>query len=208
MDYRDIDTILILQDLTLSASVLSIMTDETHLSIEKMSNRQYSDKHEMKMIGTTVSSMNEKYMEFLTLGISKMVEDFFNNLKRYKKIELKIWSEYCKTIDFSKEVLYIRHLGNVIKHNNSLVESTMSKSAKSLVNEYGFSDETPLHFLKIFSFPYRDSILKHIYMAYEFCLDVLRKEGLLRIPRKPLGDDEIVEHMLKVFVHSIPSSSN
>jgi hypothetical protein len=196
---------LIFQGLHSSTSTLSIMSDATSHAISEMYKWQYTDKYEMKHLGGTLMQMREKLVEFLTLGISKMVEDFFNDLKRYKNIELKIWDSFCDSVKFSKEVRLVRHLGNVIKHNNSVLDSSIGgRSVNILINDYGFPDDTPIHWLNVFKEPERDSILEYIYMANHFCCEILKEKGLLAgsAGARPEGED-IVSYMLKVYVHSI-----
>jgi hypothetical protein len=196
---------LIFQGLHSSTATLAVMSDATSRAIAKMNDWSYTDKYEMKHLGATLIQMKEKFVEFTSLGISKMVEDFFNDLDRFGNVKLSIWSSLCDSVEFSKEVRLIRHLGNVIKHNNSIIESsTGGKSTKALIAEYGFPDDTPIHWLGVFQRPERDSILKYIYMANQFCAEILRGKGLLAGVRQTIKEDEIVLHMLRCYVHTIP----
>jgi len=196
---------LIFQGLHSSTATLAVMSDATFRAIAEMHDWPYTDKYAMKHLGGTLIQMKEKFVEFSTLGISKMVEDFFNDLERFGNIKLSIWSSLCDSVGFSKEVRLIRHLGNVIKHNNSMLESsTGGKSTEGLIAVYGFRDDTPIHWLDVFKSPERDSILKYIYMAYQFCIEVLRFKGLLPGEGHVIKEEEIVPHMLRCFVHTIP----
>ena len=196
---------LIFQGLHSSTVTLAVMSDATSRAIAEMHDWPYTDKYEMKHLGATLNQMKEKFVEFSTLGISKMVEDFFNDLERFGNIKLSVWSSLCDSVVFSKEVRLVRHLGNVIKHNNSILESsTGCKSTKALIAEYGFPDDTPIHWLDVFQSPERDPILKYIYMANQFCAEILRGKGLLLGVRQIVKEEEIVPYMLRCFVHSIP----
>jgi hypothetical protein len=196
---------LIFQGLHSSTATLVVMSDATFRAIAEMHKWPYTDKYEMKHLGATLFQMKEKFIEFSTLGISKMVEDFFNDLERFGNIKLKIWDSLCDSVEFSKEVRLIRHLGNVIKHNNSFLESsTGGNSTKSLITEYGFPDDTSIQWLDVFQSPERESILKYIYKANQFCTEILRGQGLFIGVKHIVKDEEIVSYILRNFVHSIP----
>ena len=99
----------------------------------------------------------------------------------------------------------IRHLGNVIKHNNSFIESsTGGRSTEALIDDYGFPDDTPVCWLDVFQTPERDSILKYIYMANQFCTEILIREGLPAGAKQKLKEEEIVPYLFEHFVHLIP----
>lgn len=205
----DFEHLFVMQDLYTSTATLAIMVDSTSHSISKMYNWPYSNKNEMKELGGKINQMKDKSLEFFTLGISKIVEDFFNNLERFGKIKLRIWDNSLDPISFSKEVRLIRHLGNVIKHNNSIIESALDyKSSKALVDEFCFEDDSSIPWSNIFKYPERDSILKYIYKANYFCFEILSKEGLLNGKKQILEEDAIVEFMLNNYVHSIPGYPN
>lgn len=196
----DFEHIFIFQNLYHATSALAVMTDSTFRTIAEMYNWHYTTKYEMKHLGGTITQITEKFVELSTLGISKMVEDFFNNLDRLWKIKLSIWSHACDSVVFSREVRLLRHLGNVIKHNNSIIDSSTDRwSSKALINEYGFENDTPIQWIEIFSYPQRDSILRHIYMAYQFCTEILNNKGIFSLKKKDLNDDQIVPYMLKFF---------
>ena len=201
----DVKRELIFQELHSSTGALAVMSDATSRTIDEMSKWSYDDKLEMKLLGGTLSKMRENFVEFLTLGISKMVEDFFNNLKLFGNITLGIWDSSCDSVEFLEEVRLIRHLGNVIKHNNSIIDYTKGgSSSKALVDDYGFPDNTPIYWLDIFQTSKRDSILKYIYMANQFCTEILIREGLPAGTKLILKEEEMVAYLLKHFVHSIP----
>jgi hypothetical protein len=205
MNEFNLEYLYIYQDLNNSISTISIMTDSTINAIDKMYTWKYKDKDEMKHLGGTIKQMEDKFIELSILGLSKMVEDFFNNLKRFGKIKLNVWDSSCDTILYSKEVRLIRHLANVIKHNNSIIDSSYGgKSIDALIIEYGFDDETPISWLNIFKPSTKDSILKYTYITNEFCYDVLKYNGFMSKSKKNLSDDEIIKYMYKHFIHSLP----
>ena len=209
MNNFDFDHLFIFQDLYASTATMSIMVDSTSHSISAMHNWTYSNKDEMKELGGKINQMKDKSVELYTLGISKMVEDFFNNLKRFGNKKLSIWDSALDSIAFSKEVRFIRHLANVIKHDNSIIESSFGgKSAKALIDEFGFEDDTPIHWLDVFKNSERDSILRYIYKANYFCFEILRKEGLWSKKTQILEEEAIVEYMIDNYIHSIPGHPN
>jgi len=181
------------------------MCDATFRSIDDMGKWPYTDKYEMKEIGATLNQMRDKFLELSILGISKMVEDFFNNLEQLGEVNISIWDSTLNTVAFSHDVRLIRHIGNVIKHNNSYIDSsTGGRSVKALISEYGFSDETPIQWLSIFKKSVKDSIFRNIYKTNQFCFEILHREGAVSDIRKILPEDEIVPFLYKFYIHSIP----
>lgn len=209
MNNSNIEYRFILQDIYTSTSTLALMVDSTFRSIEEMYSWPYFNKDEMKELGGKISQMTDKSMEFFLLGISKMVEDFFNNLEQFGNIKLDVWDSSLESIMFSKEIRFIRRLGNIIKHHNSVIDSSKgNRDAKELIAQYGFKDDTPIHWLNIFKGQERDSILQYIYKANYFCMNILDEKGLIGFKRQPLEEGEMVEHMIKYFIHSIPGHPN
>ena len=204
----DIEHLFILQDIITSTTTICVVTDSTYRSISDMYKWAYNDKQEMKHLGATISQMEEKFFEYSILGISKMIEDFFNNLNEYAKINLNIWSESINSYHFSKEVRLIRNLGNVIKHDTSIIKSNGSKDSKALFIEYELDDDIPIRYLDISKNSKRDEILIFLYKATSFCYEVLQKNNIFNNQNKVLQEDKIVDYMLKFYVHSIPGHPN
>lgn len=181
------------------------MTDSTINTIEEMHNWKFVDKDEMKHLGGTIIQMKHKFIELSILNLSKIIEDFFNNLERYGNIKVNIWDSSCDEIIFSREIRIIRHLGNIIKHNNSIIDSsTGGRSVNALIDDYGFEDGVPISRLNIFEPSIKNTILKYVYMSNEFCYEVLKLNGFIAKDRKNLSEKEIIKYMYENYIHSIP----
>jgi hypothetical protein len=200
----DLDAYFVIQDLYHSVGTLSVMTDATCRSFEDMSKWRYTTKDEMKHLGGTIFQMNNKFIELSVLAISKMVEDFFNNLSEYRKVPTKIWDTAFDGCRFAVETRRVRHLGNVIKHNNSIIDSTKGQSGAALVGQYGMEDDTPIHWIEIFRGPIDDVILKQIFMAHEFCQDVMIGYALPLAHQTIALEANMKDIMLNRYVRSIP----
>ena len=194
----------IMQDIMASTSTMCVMTDSTYRSISDMREWGYSDKYEMKDLGATINQMEEKFFEYSILGISKMIEDFFNNLKEFAKIDLNIWDPSLNNCNFLKEVRLVRNLGNVIKHDNSVIKSNGKKDAKVLFMEYNLDVDTPIRYLNISKNSKKDEVLISLYRATYFCYEVLQNNNIVPNQKKVLKEEKIVDYMLDFYVHSIP----
>lgn len=91
MDLINLDTIFMIQSLYQSVGTLSVMTDATSRTFDEMHKWHYTTKDEMKHLGATFIQMRDKFVELMIIGISKMVEDFFNDLSRAKNSSITIW---------------------------------------------------------------------------------------------------------------------
>jgi len=202
----NIESLYLIQELNFSIETLAVMSDSTFDAINNMHHWKFEDKYEMKHLGGTIMQMKKKSIELFILGMSKIIEDFFNNLNKLQDTDLKIWDTKFDSLIYSKDIRFIRHLANVIKHDNSIIDaSSKNKSTIALIESYGLPDDiTPVHWLNIFKSPEKDSILKNLYMSNEFCYEILKLTDILNKDRIILDDNEIVDFMLKEFVWNIP----
>jgi hypothetical protein len=207
-DSFDMEKFFILQDIMASVKTICVITDSTYRSINEMHNWGYANKDEMKYLGGTIIEMEEKFFEYSILGISKMIEDFLNNLKEFANIELKIWDDTLNNCMFVKEIRLIRSLGNVIKHHNSIVKYDGKDDHQRLCKEYGIEDDTQVSWLDIAKESKRDEIFKLLYKAYYFCYQVLQDRGIFSSKQSLIKEDEIVDFMLEFYVHSVPGYPN
>ena len=175
-------------------------------NMEEMRAWRYTTKDEMKHLGGTLIQMTEKLREFLLLGISKMVEDAFNNTNEAQGTKLDVWESAFDHLAHAHEVRWVRHLSNVIKHNNSVISSLSgSKSGKALVQQFGAPDDTPVAYLPEFALlPLRDVMLRYIYYAMTFGFALLDYTKLLPFRQQLIPHDDIPNHMLNRFVRDLP----
>lgn len=207
---KDISNVLkIFEDLDWSTVTLAVMCDATTRAFKEMYEWHYKDRHEMKLLGSTIFQLEDKFFELFILGISKMVEDFFNDLEIYGGHKLPIWDSSLDSIKYCREVRLIRHVGNVIKHNNSIIEtSSGERSANELVNNYGFPDNTPIQYSKFLENPLHDSLLKQLFYANVFCLNLLNIYGSIKMPIPNVIENEIVKFMVERYIHEVPGHPN
>ncbi len=199
----------IFQDLHWSTASLAVMCDATARAFEGMAKWSYKDKYEMKLLGSTIFQLEDNFSELGVLGVSKMVEDFFNNLDAHGGKKLSIWDATLNSIIYCNEVRMIRHVGNVIKHNNSIIDtSTGGRSAIELVNNYGFQDDTPIQYSTFLENPIHDSLLKQLFYANVFCLYLLDTHGSIKMSIPNVAVDDIVSYMTEKYIHEVPGHPN
>jgi hypothetical protein len=194
-----------------SVGTLSVVIDSFQRSVDEMYSWPYEDKHEMKYLGGTLIQMNEKFIEFVVLGASKIVEDAFNLLEPVSPPKLKIWSPIVTPLKFANEVRWLRHVGNVIKHYNSHVDISTAvpnqkhNSCVSLVRDFAAPDDTPVAYLpQLRDRPIRDALLKHLYYSYVFSFELMFLVGHGWRHIHDIPDADIPAYMLDRFVRDIP----
>lgn len=205
------DSYWVVQSTVHSVGTLSVVIDSFQRSVDEMYAWPYADKHEMKHLGGTLIQMNEKFVEFIILGISKVVEDTFNLLGPVAPPNFKIWDPQIVPLRFSKEVRWIRHVGNVIKHYNSHVDTSTASSKQkhnscvSLVRDFGARDDTPVAYLdELRDRPIRDTLLRYLYCSYVFSFELMFITGHGWRHIADIPHDDIPTYMLDRFVRDIP----
>lgn len=193
-----------------STGTLCVITDASSRSMDEMKAWHYADKGEMKHLGGTLIQMADKLREFLILGISKMVQDAFNDIKEIRGINLSPWYSSLNDLEHVRDVRWLRHLSNVIKHNRSFISSRCAdqagkRTSLQLINHFGAPDDTPVGYLPEFVLrPFRDTMLRHIYYGMTFCFDLLDHAELFPRRHSTIVDEEIPGHMLDQFVRDLP----
>lgn len=189
-----------------STGTLCVITDASARSMDDMGSWLYTDKDEMKHLGGALIQMTEKLREFLLLGISKMVEDFFNNINEVQGTTISVWDPSLDHLSHVREVRWVRHLSNVIKHNNSVISSvTNSRSCRALIQQFGAPDDTPVAYLPEFGrLPLREVMLRYTYYAMTFCFALLDQAKLFSLRNQPVPHDDIPDYMLDRFVRRLP----
>lgn len=195
-----------IQEAIHTASILSVMIDATLRTVEEIHACRFKTKDEMKLLGGTSLQMQWKLREFIYIGCAKFAEDALNNANEVAQKDFKIWEPTLQILDDIREVKKLRHIANVIKHNNSYVSvDSGSNSAISLVNDYGFVDETPLRAMDFcYGRELRDSLLTSVYHCYRFAFSLFIHYGIINpsLKRKALKD--IPAYMLHMFVYELP----
>jgi len=142
----------ILSNLAMRARNVWISHLATQSAIQKLSNTPWHDpmldrftnKSLMKEVGAAAMGYQVFLGESLVLALAKSLEDFWIDLKKIAKIKkYDIWKSPLQPLH-TQEAKVIRNLGNVIKHNQSIIDKSSSANAKFLVDQAGFTDNIPL----------------------------------------------------------------
>lgn len=159
---------------------------------------RYTNKTRMKEVGG--AAMN--YMGFITeslfAGLAKSIEDFWIDLRLTARVKYDIWKSHHQPM-FLHDAKVVRSIGNIIKHNQSIIESKSSDHAKFLVNDAGFPNSAELKTLFISEHP----LLKTsnmTYLIYLYCLDLLRLTCGFVHPVLGLAEPERRQHVAENLV--------
>lgn len=201
----------ILSRLDMRASSVWVSHLATQSAIEKLSETpwhdpsldRYSNKTRMKEVGGATMSYMVFVGESLVLALSKSLEDFWIDLKVSVGIRHDIWnSPYHPRCE--QEAKIIRSLGNIIKHNMSIIEKAKSEHAKFLVNDAGFPNDIQVSTILLGGD--RHLVLKDItYLMYLYCLDLLRLTVGFEHPILKLSEPE---RRASVAAHLVPEVLN
>ncbi len=197
----------ILSRLDMRASSVWVSHLATQSAIEKVSNTpwhdpsldRYTNKTRMKEVGGATMSYMVFVGESLVLALSKSLEDFWIDLKISMGIKYDIWKSPHHAL-FEHEAKIIRSLGNIIKHNMSIIDKAKSEHAEFLVNDAGFPNDIQLS--TIFLGAEQHLVLKDItYLTYLYCLDLLRLTVGFEHPKLTLSEPD---RRIKIITHLVP----
>jgi hypothetical protein len=164
---------------------------------------RYSNKTRMKEVGAATMNFMAFISESLFMGLAKSLEDFWIDLKVEAGIKYDIWRSPLRPVHLH-EAKIVRSLGNIIKHNQSVVARSKSDHCKFLVDEAGFPDAIQLNTL----FLANDKLLKTDdmnYFMYLYCLDLLRLATTFEHPVLALPEPE---RRAKIAEHLVPPVLN
>ena len=192
-------------DLRLSGVALSYLAITEKIS--EVSNTQWWDdslgRYEQKIRMKEVGGGTFQFIGFLhensILALTKVIEDISIQLKRDLKFKFDSVKNHHNVI-YLKELLTIRALSNVIKHNVSVLDRKSSESAKYLVDDCGLDDGTDLRFY-ILSNHEIFNIIDYIPKIYLSMLSLVEKAlGV----KHPLLDKPFEEAFDIIYEHIIP----
>lgn len=202
-----IDVIGILTRLDRRASSVWVSHLATQSALKKLSESpwhdpsldHYSNKMRMKEVGGATMSYTVFVGESLILALSKSLEDFWIDLKVSLGIKYDIWKSTHHPL-YEHDAKIIRSLGNIIKHNMSIIEKANSEHAKFLVNGAGFPNNIQVSTILLGDDHHL--ILKDIiYRMYLYCLDLLHFTVGFEHPVLKLCEPE---RRASVAVHLVP----
>ncbi len=159
---------------------------------------RYTNKTRMKEVGAAGMNFKAFITESMIGGLANSLETFWIDLRLTTGLKYDIWQSPLKPIH-QHEAKIIRSIGNIIKHNQSVIESSKSDHARFLVNDAGFPDSIQLMTLFLSDEP----LLKANdlnYFTYLYCLDLLRLDtgfahAFLAAP-EPERRAGVVEHLV------------
>lgn len=160
---------------------------------------RYSNKTRMKEVGAATINFMAFIYESLFMGLAKSLEDFWIDLKVDAGIKYDIWKSPLQPVHLH-EAKIVRTVGNIIKHNQSVVDRSRSDHGKFLVDEAGFPDSIQLKTL----FLAKDVLLKTDdmnYFMYLYCLDLLRLATKFEHPVLALPESE---RRANITAHLVP----
>jgi hypothetical protein len=169
----------ILSRLEMRASSVWVSHLATQSAIQKLAETpwndpeldRYTNKTRMKEVGGAAMGYTVFVAESLVMALAKSLEDFWIDLKVSAGIKYDIWKSPLHPF-YEHEAKVIRSLGNIIKHNQSIIDKSKSEHSKFLVNEAGFPNDIQLSsiFLGQKGLLVPDDIT---YFMYLYCLDLL-----------------------------------
>jgi hypothetical protein len=159
---------------------------------------RYSNKTRMKEVGAATMSLVAFIGESLFMGLAKSLEDFWIDLKVDAGVRYDIWKSPFQP-EYLHEAKIVRTIGNIIKHNQSVLDRSKSDQGKFLVDEANFPNSMQLKTL----FLSNEKLLKMEdmnYFMYVYCLDLLRlttkfAHPLLALP-EPKRRAKVAEHLV------------
>lgn len=200
-----------LSRLDMRASSVWVSHLATQSAIEKLSETpwhdpsldRYTNKTRMKEVGGATMGYMVYVGESLVLALSKSLEDLWVDMKISLGIKYDIWKSSHHPL-FEHEAKILRSLGNVIKHNMSIIDKAKSEHSKFLVNEAGFPNDIQLSTVLLGGD--RHLVLKDItYHMYLYSLDLLRLTVGFEHPVLPLSEPE---RRARVVAHLVPKVLN
>ncbi len=127
-------------------SYLATMNAIDQLSTESLFNPEV-DLATNDELMKDASAAKMGYMRFITeasiLSMSKIVEDVWVALRRDFGFKYNLWKPTV-CVEFEKKARIVRALGNVIKHNESVIDRTSSRQAMFLVEDCGFPNRAEI----------------------------------------------------------------
>lgn len=159
---------------------------------------RYTNKTRMKEVGAAGMNFKSFIAESMIAGLASSLETFWVDLRLTTRLKYDIWKSPLKPIH-KHEAKIVRCIGNIIKHNQSVIESGKSEHARFLVKDAGFPDQIQLKTLFLADAP----LLKADdlnYFMYLYCLDLLRLDSgfvhpVLALP-EPERRAQVIEHLV------------
>ncbi len=166
---------------------------------------RFGNKIHMKALGGAIMQYEETYTELMILGMSRVVDNQIGALETILGVSFDVYSNMPAPLRFHRDVKIIRHLGNVIKHNASVINAADGRSAASLVNEFGLPDGLPVGMAWGFTdLGVESDIVVNLYRVEAFCCDLIAQTTPYTDHFVDVPDDDIRTHMLRKYLSRIP----
>lgn len=152
---------------------------------------RWENKERMKQTGGSMNQISEYLHESTILITAKAIEDFTISLNKRFNIKWHVFKNSPEKARFEKEVKLVRALNNIIKHNQSILDKSSSKSANFLVEECNLPDDTPIKFM----FGHYDkadySLQSLVCKSKVYCVELLSELLNAKNPYENISDNEI-----------------
>jgi hypothetical protein len=157
-----------------------------------------TNKLRMKEVGASAMHYRAWLAESTIMALAKVIEDIAIDLKIGFRAKLDVW-KLDVSIENLKDARLVRAFANVIKHNQSTVESSASEHARFLVRECGIKDHVPLWYFTIG----RDAAIEPCrltFATYYFCLAAIEhligfRHAFLDLPNTE-REEAMLEHLV------------
>jgi hypothetical protein len=159
---------------------------------------RYTNKTRMKEFGAAGMNFKAFITESMICGLANSLESFWIDLRLTTGLKYDIWKSSLKPVH-EHEAKIVRSIGNINKHNQSVIEASKSEHARFLVNDAGFPNSVELKTLFLSDEPLlRADDLN--YFMYLYCLDLLRLDAGFPHPVLAMQEPErrarVVEHLV------------
>ena len=161
---------------------------------------RYTNKTRMKEFGAAGMNFKAFLTESMIVGLANSLETFWIDLRLTTRLKYDIWKSPLKPM-YEHEAKVVRCIGNIVKHNQSIIEAGKSEHAKFLVNEAGFPDSTELKTLFLSDSPLLKANDMNYFM-YLYSLDLLRLDAGFGHPVLTVPEPE---RRTRVVGHLVPS---
>lgn len=196
----------ILSNLDIRASAVWVSFLATQEKIEQLAKTpwhdptldRYANKVRMKELGGATMNYTAFLGESLFAALAKSLEDFWIDLRLTAGLKYDIWKSPLQPM-YLKEARVVRSISNLIKHNQSFIESASSEHAKFLVAEAGFPDSTDLKTLFLAGHA-ELKMLDMPYLMYLYSLDLIRQALRFEHPVLEMAEVERRKHVCEHLV--------
>lgn len=158
-------------------------------------------KIDFKELGAAGMIINQVSAEALIALVANSIETFSIRLERHMGVKWEPFTKPCNNIEYAERARQFRALNNIFKHQEGYIESANSRSAKFLVENGYFKDETYLKYLGA------EDIISNfelaIYEAFAHMYDICYQLANLQNSETSKSGTELIESLKERVVYEI-----